>query len=99
MAVVKMSALAHSISGKVEGSVFRRNTYGIVIQSNNWSKRGFGMPHYNSLFENSSLSSQWRGLTDSERASWYGQDGTYLGKMQTTQWRPMQGSTKTTGTS
>lgn len=94
MAVIKMGALCHSIKGKVEGSVFRTNTYGTVLYSNNWSKRGTGMDYTRNHFIQASIKSQFRNLTPEERAAWYQQSAPTLGQHQG-QMVATKGSSKT----
>jgi hypothetical protein len=70
MAIVKFGTTVHSMTGKLQGSFFRNNTYGSVLQSNNWSKRGHGARHATARFIMASITSSWRDLTVEERAAW-----------------------------
>jgi hypothetical protein len=67
MAVVMFGSTVKAMKGKLGGSFFRNNTYGTVLQSNNWSKRGTGARHKQARFQMGQISSTWRDLTNAER--------------------------------
>jgi len=92
-----MGAIAHSIQGKLEGSCFRVNTYGVTLYSNNWSKRGRGARHFKNRFQTASIASAWRSLTKEEKDSWNIAYIDYPGSVAVTRNKPMIGSTKTFG--
>jgi hypothetical protein len=94
MAVIKPGALMHSIKGKIEGSVFRKNTYGFTLYSNNWSKRGVTPQRSENHFIQASLTSSWRDLTPEERQTWYNQDYAAMYQQQN-KVVPQSGSSKT----
>lgn len=81
MAVVKMGAICHTIKGKVEGSFFRTNTYGTVLQSNNWSKRGVTPRRSVLHFEQSCYAQAWRAMSEADRQAWYAQPQFLAGRV------------------
>jgi hypothetical protein len=93
MAVVKFGAHVHTMKGRQGGSIFRTNTYGTVLYSNNWQKRMCTPKFYQTRASFSALSSQWKSLTQAEQQSWYAQ--TRYWQVDNNYTSPADGSDKT----
>lgn len=70
MALIKLGIIAAAISGKVSGNVFAKGKGGAYVR--NWSKPTNPRTNAQSAVRVSmtSLASQWRNLTDADRATW-----------------------------
>jgi hypothetical protein len=78
MAIVQMNHMMKSMKGRLRGSVFRQSKCGTTLYSNNWAKRGHTWRSYQERAIMGSISSQWKGLTSEEKASWGNSGGSLI---------------------
>ena len=85
--------LVRSLKGRLQGSVFTNTQHGLILKSNNWSKRGRRPATSQARFTQASVASQWRDCTEAVKKSYQGQEWQYPGGSNFNRNQNRQGST------